>query len=54
MRDIDVIDQELRLLAAVRSTIREQGGQPTSSRVDALLDERLNARRGQCELCNGC
>jgi hypothetical protein len=30
MRDREVIDQELALLAAVSSSTREQGGQPTS------------------------
>jgi hypothetical protein len=40
MRDLDSVDFELRLLAAVRRTIRENGGQPSSHQVDELLDER--------------
>jgi hypothetical protein len=34
-------DSELRLLAAVRWSIREHGGEPSSHLVDELLDERL-------------
>jgi hypothetical protein len=34
------IDSELRLLAAVRWSIREHGGEPSSRQVDELLDER--------------
>jgi hypothetical protein len=40
MRDLDTVDFELRLLAAVRRSIREHGGQPSSRHVDELLDER--------------
>ena len=40
MRDLDTVDFELRLLAAVRRCIREHGGQPSSRHVDELLDER--------------
>jgi hypothetical protein len=40
MRDLDTIDSELRLLAAVRWPIREHGGEPSSRHVDELLDER--------------
>jgi hypothetical protein len=40
IRDIGVVDQELRLLSAVRSTRRSFGGMPTSAVVDQLLDER--------------
>jgi hypothetical protein len=29
MRDLDTVDFELRLLAAVRRSIREHGGQPS-------------------------
>jgi hypothetical protein len=39
MRDLDTIDSELRLFAAVRS-IRAHGGEPSSRQVDELLDER--------------
>ena len=42
MRDRDTIDTELRLLAAVRWSIREQDGQPSSLQVDELLDERAS------------
>jgi len=35
------IDSELRLLAAVRWSIREHGGEPSSCQIDELLDERL-------------
>ena len=41
MRDLDTIDSELRLLAAVRRPIREHGGEPSSRQVDEFLDERL-------------
>ena len=40
MRDRETIDSELRLLAAVRWSIREHGGEPSSRQVDAPLDER--------------
>ena len=48
MRAIGTIDSELRLLAAVRWSIREHGGEPSSRQVDELLDERL-AHRGRRE-----
>jgi hypothetical protein len=41
MRDLDTIDSELRLLAAVRWSMSEHGGEPSSRQVDELLDERL-------------
>lgn len=41
MRDHETIDAELRLIALRRQAILEQGGQPSSQQVDALLDERL-------------
>jgi hypothetical protein len=41
MRDREVIDSELRLIATVRRSIREHGGEPSSRQVDELLDERL-------------
>ena len=40
MRERETIDSEWRLLAAVRWSIRENGGEPSSRRVDELLDER--------------
>jgi hypothetical protein len=48
MRDRDTVDAELRLLAAVRRSIREQGCEPSSRQVDELLDERLTVS-GQAE-----
>jgi hypothetical protein len=39
IRDRETIDVELRLLAAVRRSIREQGGEPSGRQVDELLDE---------------
>jgi hypothetical protein len=41
MRDLDTIDSELRLVAAVWWSIREHGGEPSSRLVDELLDERI-------------
>ena len=41
MRDRETIASELRLIAAVRRSIREHGGEPSSRQVDELLDERL-------------
>ncbi|WP_425173842.1 hypothetical protein [Mycobacterium sp.] len=41
MRDPETIDSGLRLIAAVRRSIREHGGEPSIRHVDALLDERL-------------
>jgi hypothetical protein len=42
VRDIEVIDCELRLLAAFRRMAREGKGRPPSTaRIDELLDERL-------------
>jgi hypothetical protein len=46
MCDLAAIDSELRLLAAVRRSIREHGGEPSNRQVDELLDERL-AHRGR-------
>jgi hypothetical protein len=40
MRELETVDSELRLLAAVRWSIREHGGEPSSRQVDELLDER--------------
>jgi hypothetical protein len=42
MRDIDTIDSELRLVAALRRAAWERGGPlPSIDVADALLDERL-------------
>jgi hypothetical protein len=41
MRDIETIDSELRLIAALRRAARERGGPlPSMDVADALLDER--------------
>ena len=40
MRDFYTIDSALRLLAAVRWSIREHGGEPSSRLINQLLDER--------------
>jgi hypothetical protein len=40
VRDIEVIDSELRLLLAIRHMAREaEGRTPNTARIDALLDE---------------
>jgi len=44
VRDIETIHSEPRLIAAVRRSIREHGGEPASRQVDKLLDERLAHR----------
>jgi hypothetical protein len=48
MRDLDTIDSELRLLAAVRWSMSEHGGELSSRQVDELDDERL-AHHGRRE-----
>jgi hypothetical protein len=41
MRDLDSIDAELRLMAALRCAARDRGGPlPSIDVADALLDER--------------
>lgn len=40
-RDAAAIDRELELLASIRASIRRLGGNPSSSLIDDLLDERL-------------
>lgn len=49
MRDRETIDSELRFLAAVRWSIREHGGEPSSRQVNELVDERLAHLRGASE-----
>jgi Protein of unknown function (DUF732) len=44
MRDRETIDSELRLLAARRRSMRGPGGEPSTRRIDELLDERLGHR----------
>jgi hypothetical protein len=44
VRDLEVIDSELRLLLAIRRMVREaEGRTPNTARIDALLDERAAA-----------
>jgi hypothetical protein len=44
MRDLDTINSELRLVAALRRAARKRGGLlPSIDVADALLDERGNA-----------
>jgi hypothetical protein len=43
VQNLETIDAELRLLAAVRRSIREQGGEPSSRQVDELPDERAKS-----------
>jgi hypothetical protein len=46
VRDVETIDNELRLLAAVRRVCRDQDGRVPSVRlIDALLDERSELDR---------
>jgi hypothetical protein len=41
VRDIDTIDDELRLLVAIRHMVREAKGRPpNTARIDQPLDER--------------
>jgi len=47
MRDLETIDSELRLLAAVRRVCREHSGVlPSIGPVDELLDERSQQLTG--------
>ncbi|CAJ1501023.1 hypothetical protein [[Mycobacterium] burgundiense] len=41
MRDVEAIDGDLRLLAAVGRHAAEYGGKRSIALVDAILDERL-------------
>jgi hypothetical protein len=41
VRDLDTIDSELRVLSAVRRSIRAHGCEPSSRQIDELLDERF-------------
>jgi hypothetical protein len=46
VRDLEVIDSELRLLLAIRHMAREaEGRTPNTARIDALLDERSATTR---------
>jgi hypothetical protein len=47
MRDIETIDAELRLVAALRRAARERGGPlPSMDVADARLDQRRELGRG--------
>jgi len=46
VRSVDTVDAELRLLAAVRRSIREQGGKLTTEAADQLRDERRLSTKG--------
>lgn len=46
-RDVDTIDGELELLAAVAASIRRLGGTPSIALIDELLDERIATRSGR-------
>jgi hypothetical protein len=51
MRDIEMIDAELRLAAALRRAARERGGPlPSMDVADALLDERRERSTKHCAL----
>jgi len=42
MRDIEVVDSELRLLLSIRRMVREEEGRiPSTVRIDQLLDDGL-------------
>lgn len=47
MRDVEVIDSELRLLVAIRMVREEEGRPPSTARIDELLDEGAAAATGQ-------
>lgn len=47
VRDLDVIDRELGLLALVRSKTREASGRPSMVGVDELLAERQSVASEQ-------
>ena len=49
MRDLETIDSELRLVAALRRAARERGGPlPLVEVADALLDERCEWTEADC------
>ena len=51
MRDLDVIDSELRILAAVGWSIREHGGEPSSRHVDERLEIAAPTPPGGNQVC---
>jgi len=45
VRDIEIVYSELRLLVAIRRTVREtEGRAPSTARIDEPLDERAGTR----------
>jgi hypothetical protein len=57
MRDLDTIDSELRLLVAVRRSIREHGGEPSSRQVewnDAAPNARLDGINSRSRAGHRC
>jgi hypothetical protein len=59
MRDIEMIDSELRLVAALRHAARDRGGPlPSIDVADALLDQRRDltewttSRHGNFTICD--
>src|SRR5271156_308688 len=51
LRDIEVIDSELRVLLAIRRMVREvEGRPPSTARIDGLLDEPPEPDRGSARL----
>jgi hypothetical protein len=61
MRDIEVIDSELRLLLAIRHMVREEEGRPPSTaHIVELLDKRSAAtfrsttRKHRCSAIADC
>ena len=48
MRDLEPIDAELGLLAAVRLSVLDHGGEPSSRQADELFDERLRDGEMDC------
>jgi hypothetical protein len=56
MRDIEVIDSELRLLLAIRRMVREEeeGRPPSTEHIDALLDVRSATMVLSTTVAGGC
>jgi len=48
VRDLEPIDAELRLLAAVRLSVLDHGGEPSSRQADELLNVRLRDGEMDC------
>lgn len=41
VRDVEIVDTELRFLGVVRRAIQERGGRPSWAAANQLLDERI-------------